>query len=1295
MCSFGSSNSAPTTQFSTQTTTAAPQAQAMYNQAWQNAQKTAQRPFQPYSYDPNAFVAPMNQTQMQAVGNIGSYQGASDPFFQMGANMVGQAGNTTAPQVLSQYTNPYMGQVVDPVRAAVQQQQAFQNQQLIGDQVKAGAFGQERGQLMRAVQAGQQNLGLGQALSPLYQDAYKTGLGAAQADLNRQMQAGQTMGQLGQGYTQTGLGAAQALLGAGTVGQQTQQAGLQALYNQYLMQQQYPYQQAQFLSSIAAGLGPGFGGTTSGFQSSMQPLSSMGMPLSDPAAKVGPDGEKPEVIGQTNDGQDIYRYRVVDPDTGKAGPVQIGLMADEVERRRPDAIGEYGNTGLRTVDYEKATEGAARMGGGVKPEGGDYADGGGVDDIVNSHRNMYAALAQMGARGIIPETKMVTANLTPAQLSYMTPQQKQQYTIGNALKDAVQVYSLGKGVKGEYDEWFKPKVGAPMQLTGAVNAASGGSITGYDDDQGDVEMRQGPKETNMPTAKLETPSLSYAKPQKQDEGGGLDDILKIGKTIFDIGSKAYMLSDPRAKTGVRPAHADGGSVLDNFIDAISGRGYIDGSSWEDAPVEVGAPMDILPHHAARAAGLRPATRPAAVPAARHGVMPRPAREIDFDQSGNRSLGAGILPTSHFTDFPEREISLGSGILPSSHFEPYRRGEYRHGGPANDDDIDYVARTLVKEAGGEGERGMRAVADVIRNRLHSGKYGETAKDVVLAPNQFEPWGEKMRGTRADPRLIDPASSIYRQARGLASEELAGDSDITGGAMNFYNPKLVNPNWARGKAGLNIGNHTFLDASGAAGAGLKPAAYTASNDRPSNAGLDAIDSATSGKGVVPAAGGDETPARGLTGFFRGTPARDMGEKAGDFLTSERFIVPLLTGLGTMASSQSRYLAPAILQGIGAGAASYMEVPKIQAETERTRQEALNKEALTPKMKAETRAIELENYMKSFLESKYGNLVFLKDGTPISRSDYMEMIRRGEKPELLGGIPQGGLDMVKKGVETAGGGEGAQLPASGAPTVDKAAPQSTPGGVYDEGSSKSAREEAKLAVDGGLKAEAAAKNTETYRNYVTSEATSARETAPYLKELSTTLADAYASKGWNTAGFQSGLRSEISSLINTIYRSAGGTEDLSELKSNEDKVNKVAQFLAERRGTAAGQHAYAALSAIKAAVPNLDMSPEAGAELTAQLMALQQKSLDRETHFNRYINEGNGFAGKAGPDFDSPQRSSRYQKEQQILKDMMLHRPGALKMMMSGANVTKEQIEEKIRKWYGKKAPPDMWRYFAPAQ
>ena len=139
MCS-SDLGSAPTTQFSTQTTTADPRAAQMYGAAWQNAQTAAARPFQPYSYDPSAFVAPMNQTQLQAAGNIAGLQNGYQPFYQMGANMVGNAGNTSSASLMPQYMNPYMSQVVDPVKAAVGQQQAMQTQGMNADQIKAGAF---------------------------------------------------------------------------------------------------------------------------------------------------------------------------------------------------------------------------------------------------------------------------------------------------------------------------------------------------------------------------------------------------------------------------------------------------------------------------------------------------------------------------------------------------------------------------------------------------------------------------------------------------------------------------------------------------------------------------------------------------------------------------------------------------------------------------------------------------------------------------------------------------------------------------------------------------------------------------------------------------------------------------------------------------------------------------------------------------------------------------------------------------------------------------------------------------
>ncbi len=73
-------------------------------------------------------------------------------------------------------------------------------------------------------------------------------------------------------------------------------------------------------------------------------------------------------VGETPDDQNVYRFRY------KGSPMmQLGLMADEVARQHPEAVGVRPD-GLMAVDYGKATQDAARMGGAVR-EGGDYARG--------------------------------------------------------------------------------------------------------------------------------------------------------------------------------------------------------------------------------------------------------------------------------------------------------------------------------------------------------------------------------------------------------------------------------------------------------------------------------------------------------------------------------------------------------------------------------------------------------------------------------------------------------------------------------------------------------------------------------------------------------------------------------------------------------------------------------------------------------------------------------------------------------------------------------------------------------
>ena len=186
---------------------------------------------------------------------------------------------------------------------------------------------------------------------------------------------------LGSGAQAASLQGAQAQLAAGQVQQQTQQAGQTALYNQFLQQQSYPFQVDQFLANIAEGTGALSGSTTT--------TTAPGALFSDERLK-----EDVRPIGKTHDGQTIYSYRY------KGSPhTQIGLMAQEVEKKHPDAVGESG--GFKTVDYKAATENAERP----RKAGGGYAStipGVSPYDIANilqAQQQMYAPFSSAGLYG--------------------------------------------------------------------------------------------------------------------------------------------------------------------------------------------------------------------------------------------------------------------------------------------------------------------------------------------------------------------------------------------------------------------------------------------------------------------------------------------------------------------------------------------------------------------------------------------------------------------------------------------------------------------------------------------------------------------------------------------------------------------------------------------------------------------------------------------------------------------------------------------------------------------------------
>lgn len=75
--------------------------------------------------------------------------------------------------------------------------------------------------------------------------------------------------------------------------------------------------------------------------------------LSDERAKEGI-----EEIGKMADGTPMYRYRYKGDPTGE---IHVGPMAQEVERRQPDAVDDNGPGGLKTLDLDAATRKAAEI----------------------------------------------------------------------------------------------------------------------------------------------------------------------------------------------------------------------------------------------------------------------------------------------------------------------------------------------------------------------------------------------------------------------------------------------------------------------------------------------------------------------------------------------------------------------------------------------------------------------------------------------------------------------------------------------------------------------------------------------------------------------------------------------------------------------------------------------------------------------------------------------------------------------------------------------------------------------
>jgi hypothetical protein len=236
-------------------------------------------------------VAPMTPDQIQAMRSIAGTQGYTDPFINNAANMASSGGSPLELQRFSgdqvqQYMSPYLNNVMKSAVGNINETNAKQQQQVLGNAIARGAWGGDRAGVAQAELARQQGLANNATLANIMNTGYTQALGEfntqqakdleAQA-LSRQygIQGAQTLANIGALGQKSALEQAQAQFGAGLAGQQQQQANLSTAYQQYLYQFQYPYNQLGWLGGLISGAGSGMGGTTTANMPGASPLSSI------------------------------------------------------------------------------------------------------------------------------------------------------------------------------------------------------------------------------------------------------------------------------------------------------------------------------------------------------------------------------------------------------------------------------------------------------------------------------------------------------------------------------------------------------------------------------------------------------------------------------------------------------------------------------------------------------------------------------------------------------------------------------------------------------------------------------------------------------------------------------------------------------------------------------------------------------------------------------------------------------------------------------------------------------------
>lgn len=854
---------------------------------------------------------------------------------------------------------------------------------------QAYGMGAQTAQQLAAL--GQQQYGMGaqtsQQLAALGQQQYGMTSGAANQIAN-----------LGMGAQTAGLQGAQAQLTAGQIAQQTQQAQDTALYNQHLMEASYPFQVAQFEANVAEGTGGLSGSTTT----TNQP----GGFFSDRRLK-----ENVKEIGKTFDGQPIYSYRYKDGDPR----TQIGLMAQDVEKKHPDAVGS--SAGYRTVDYGKATEDAADRGhfysGGVVPtsEGGHvgfehmgegYANGGmpilpglgsaDMQALLQAQAQMYAPFGEGGLYGSaasgapgggssyvpqanLPVTRLTTAGELPAQESALSKAKKWS----DLAQSVTSTYETGKK---DWEKYKTDKAAADLK-----NPHASGGLVGHYAAGGGMPYGGG---LDIPTSGAPAPQLAIAGPISA-QSTGLDKLAEVAS----IADSATNIASGLNKDDKTTKHNRGGLV----------GHYGDGGVANSGGMPYGQPDAgmAIPNEKAETTTL---ATPGAVPEQETG-LDKTKKVADIAKTAMTVAAMAGLARGGTAGGRKGYATDGSvgdiGIDDNAFDETKRQREMAEGAISAPLKPPYVINP--QETNSPTVSGPRAVMFGAKYPTHEqmaaiakAPPGQLAGTIDLNdPQQMAAQAVLNKQARQGWAAANPPSPGLAPAKWSAPVAAIAPELLRRRGLAPSKDSIQAPDWEWKDKGSLLPPVKMEDAHGPYmqrdetstidpsapvpsptdlkkpySAGLSPLAAGYSTNAP----VQELPTYTPQSGLDRTLGGIKAGLAPEIGAVKGVGSvmGSLGKsyldkiKSGDAAT----ITSLLAGIGAMGTAPTRSFGAALSAGLGTGAESYMAAKKAQADIGRTGAE-------TGQVRGDTAATNLETWLTVHPKPFLGATLVKGEGAP----------------------------------------------------------------------------------------------------------------------------------------------------------------------------------------------------------------------------------------------------------------------------------------------------------------------------